>query len=171
MTQKKFASKIGVHVYTVQQYEAGNIPKGDVLQRIHEAFGVNINWLLTGEGEPFPKDEPKESPLNKEGIPHDYDRSQLAISGSATAEADHLPDPFGKAASQLREIYDYGDPGIISAIQANLATFLRTVRREKEVIELKNRLASMEKRIAALEDRLKAPPPVEPDELKRSTAT
>ena len=53
LSQKDFAKKIGVHLTTVQLYESGNIPKGDVLQRIKEKFGVSIDWLLTGEGEPF----------------------------------------------------------------------------------------------------------------------
>jgi hypothetical protein len=39
---------------TWQQYEDGNVPKGDILRRIHEEFGVNLNWLLTGKGEAYP---------------------------------------------------------------------------------------------------------------------
>jgi transcriptional regulator with XRE-family HTH domain len=33
---------------TWQQYEKGNVPKGDILRRIREEFGVDLNWLLTG---------------------------------------------------------------------------------------------------------------------------
>lgn len=53
LSQKDFAEKIGVHITTVQGYESGNLPKGDILQRIHEVFNASIDWLLTGEGAPY----------------------------------------------------------------------------------------------------------------------
>jgi len=59
LTQKKFGNLIGADQSTVQVWEIRNsLPKGDFLQRIHEQFGVNINWLLTGMGEPYVKEGP-----------------------------------------------------------------------------------------------------------------
>lgn len=58
--RKVFASKINTSHKTIERWEskkAENIPQGDVLKRILEAFpekNININWLLTGQGEPFP---------------------------------------------------------------------------------------------------------------------
>lgn len=56
LAQKTFAARIGVHPTTVQNYESGDIPKGDVLLRIHQEFGVDLTWLLTGQGDPYIKE-------------------------------------------------------------------------------------------------------------------
>jgi len=36
LTQNEFADKLGVHLTTVQLWETGNIPKGDILLHIHQ---------------------------------------------------------------------------------------------------------------------------------------
>lgn len=52
MSQDDFAVKLAVHKETIGKYERDKvIPGGDVLSRLHETFGVNINWLLTGKGD------------------------------------------------------------------------------------------------------------------------
>jgi transcriptional regulator with XRE-family HTH domain len=53
LTQRECARRLDIHVSTWQQYEDGNIPKGDILQRIHDEFHVDLNWLLTGQGEAY----------------------------------------------------------------------------------------------------------------------
>ena len=63
LSRPKFGQKIGVSQTAVQNYETQNhIPKGDVLQRIHNEYGVDLNWLLTGEGESYKKGK-------QEGLP------------------------------------------------------------------------------------------------------
>ena len=49
LTQRECARRLGIHTSTWQQYEFGNVPKGDILQKIHKKFHVDLNWLLTGE--------------------------------------------------------------------------------------------------------------------------
>ena len=71
LSQKKFGDLIGADQSTVQVWEIrNNLPKGDFLQRIHEQFGVNINWLLTGEGETYVKKGSKHTPRieDREGL-------------------------------------------------------------------------------------------------------
>jgi len=53
-TQKEMAQLLGVSLRAYQMYEEGktNIPLPK-LRILASQFGVNINWLLTGEGEPF----------------------------------------------------------------------------------------------------------------------
>lgn len=51
LTQARFADRIGVSKMTVQRWEAGTrLPCADDLAKIQQEFGININWLLTGEG-------------------------------------------------------------------------------------------------------------------------
>ena len=50
----EFASKIGVSPRTIQRWELEDaLPKGDELIKISKEYGVNLNWLLTGDGSPY----------------------------------------------------------------------------------------------------------------------
>ena len=50
-TQKEFADRLGITQRAVVNYESlGRIPKGAVLKKICEKFGVSEQWLLTGTG-------------------------------------------------------------------------------------------------------------------------
>ena len=54
LTQQKFADLIGVRQNTVAQYEIGRNNPGDtVITLICREFGVNEEWLRTGEGDMF----------------------------------------------------------------------------------------------------------------------
>lgn len=63
---------------------------------------------------------------------------------------------FGEDVECLREIYNYGDAGIISAIHQNLKTFVRTVNQAKEIQELKAENKNIVKRLDQLEQKLSA---------------
>jgi len=68
VSREDFARKIGADKSTIQRYEnEDNIPKGDILRRIHERFGVDLNWLLTGRGEPYTIKEESGSFLKEPG--------------------------------------------------------------------------------------------------------
>lgn len=54
LTQKGLASACGVSVTSVQNYENGQIPGGEVLLRLSSALNCSMEWLLTGEGQMFP---------------------------------------------------------------------------------------------------------------------
>lgn len=65
ISQKEFSQKIEVPVTTISKYERGETrPSVEILTRLGDIFGVNINWLLTGQGEMFltktEKEEEKE---------------------------------------------------------------------------------------------------------------
>ena len=52
LTQKEFARKIGVSYGAIQNWEVYNqVPNGTALTKIRDVFKIDINWLLTGEGE------------------------------------------------------------------------------------------------------------------------
>jgi len=53
LKQYEFAKKYGCDGQTIIRYKKNNrFPSGEFLQKLSED-GVNINWLLTGEGEMF----------------------------------------------------------------------------------------------------------------------
>lgn len=50
-TREDFASALGVHANTIGNYERGDRqPDTDFLGLLRERVGVDINWLITGEG-------------------------------------------------------------------------------------------------------------------------
>jgi len=49
VTQKEFAERLGVSLGSVQGYEYGKIPKGEVLKSLLD-LGYDVNWLLSGQG-------------------------------------------------------------------------------------------------------------------------
>lgn len=54
ITAKEFAEKCGMSYKILNEYlQNRRSPGGDKLKQIAEAFNVNLNWLLTGEGSPF----------------------------------------------------------------------------------------------------------------------
>lgn len=56
MTNDRFANYLGITKQKVSNYKNGVVkPNFEVLQKLSEK-GVNINWLLTGEGEPYKTD-------------------------------------------------------------------------------------------------------------------
>ncbi len=57
----QFARELGIHRQTLDNYLKGRIPKADFLDKLSKAKNININWLLTGEGEPYLKTRSEET--------------------------------------------------------------------------------------------------------------
>jgi len=56
LTKVEFAGALGINRNTLLQWENNKLfPRFEKLQKIHKTFKVNINWLLSGEGEPYLK--------------------------------------------------------------------------------------------------------------------
>ncbi len=49
LTQQGLGERLGLTKISVARYEAGRIPRLDLLPRIAELAGVNVAWLLHGE--------------------------------------------------------------------------------------------------------------------------
>jgi transcriptional regulator with XRE-family HTH domain len=54
MSQAQFAKELGVTKLSVVRYEAGQLPRVAVLDRIARRAGVSMNWLLHGSDEQSP---------------------------------------------------------------------------------------------------------------------
>jgi phage repressor protein C with HTH and peptisase S24 domain len=53
LSQQALASKVGVSLTTIQNYEGGKFPKGEHAVSLARSLGCTIDWLLTGEGPAF----------------------------------------------------------------------------------------------------------------------
>lgn len=60
LSQKQLSSLLSCSSGYISELEQGKkMPGSDVLISLKRAFGVNIDWLLTGEGEPYPQESPQ----------------------------------------------------------------------------------------------------------------
>ena len=63
LNQSNLATSLEIKRPTLAGYEKGTFPPStDFMVKIRETYGVNIDWLLTGEGGMFLGEKPKESP-------------------------------------------------------------------------------------------------------------
>jgi len=54
LSQDEFAKTLGVRRNTIQVWEADkSSPEAKLYLRFYKRLGVNINWLLSGEGEAY----------------------------------------------------------------------------------------------------------------------
>ncbi|MCG8550169.1 MAG: helix-turn-helix transcriptional regulator [Desulfobacterales bacterium] len=59
LSQLQLAKKIGASKGTIQNYEAGSLPRGEYAIGLAEVFNCSIDWLLTG----------KEKEADKQNLP------------------------------------------------------------------------------------------------------
>ena len=61
LTLKEFGEKILLRPSQACRYESGHQKPGlEILKKIHEAYGVNLNWLISGDGEMLVKNYKKD---------------------------------------------------------------------------------------------------------------
>lgn len=63
-TREAFAGFLGVSTKTLGNYERGdNVPDAEALKAYKVVYGVNVNWLLTGDGEMFDLPPKPQAPI------------------------------------------------------------------------------------------------------------
>lgn len=58
-TQVEFAELLKLKHQYISRYEKGTNPSTEFLKALSDILSVNINWLLTGEGEPYSTAKPE----------------------------------------------------------------------------------------------------------------
>ena len=137
LKQADFGKRLGISQSAVQGYEQGGIPKGDILQRIHKEFGVNINWLLTGDGEPYI-----------------YKVGEGEKNGQVAAPE---PQPYGAAQSPYEMLIAAHDRAT-EALQAALKMLEKALERDVEFTKMGDRMAAIEARLEAIEGKVEQCP-------------
>jgi len=108
LSQMQLAKKIGASKGTIQNYEAGSLPKGEYAIGLADVFNCSIDWLLTG----------REKETDKQSL------SSISIEGQDIIKQFHNPAIGKKINEQLvviqknEKIYQ----GIINSITAAFET-------------------------------------------------
>ncbi len=67
MSQAEFSDKLGIKRNSLSNYERGIREMNyELLMKLKNIFGVNINWLLTGEGKMFIQEKDKKEEKEKD---------------------------------------------------------------------------------------------------------
>lgn len=164
LSREDFGKRIGVSKTTIQNYETKDmVPKGKVIQKIVEEFGVSVEWLLTGAGEPWPsaggdglyvagKREEKVIDGARFRIQHVTPESVIETADQRRGEVrDSGVSSFGKASDSLREIYDKADPVIRIALEANLEAFKLASKMISDYRMMEERVSNLEDKVAELQ--------------------
>jgi len=96
--------------------------------RIHEEFGTDINWLLTGKGE---------SSVSVDNTP--------PISEPRGINYGKIDSSFGTAADALKEIFDSHDPILIDAVRANLSIFRLYAQKDRQIDQQSQEIQKLKK--------------------------
>lgn len=95
-TKKALAEKMGVTPSAFNFYGTRNLPETEKLARLAQATGVNLNWLLLGEGTMFALPQP-ESGLSVPGGQGAGKSAPIKIMDSPGALGSSQPDPEREA--------------------------------------------------------------------------
>jgi hypothetical protein len=136
-----FAKKIGIKAGTFQSYLKGRLPQAEQLLCFRKTFGVNLNWLLTGYGEPI--EHPQAQAV-------DTERAELL--------------------RMVCEILD-SDGGYSVSLAANIRSFHEAVSTSRDLAVMKSEIAEIKKAIRATAGRTReGDPPEKKEELLQKRA-
>lgn len=125
-----FSQLLGLNKGVLNKYEGGiNIPGGAVLATF-SVQGLNINWLLTGEGEMFsgPEGQPVQVPVQQQNSVVLEDKSRLVAALGAVEEglkAVHWEMPPDKKAELVLAAYELLEDSTEARGKAKVIQFIR----------------------------------------------
>jgi transcriptional regulator with XRE-family HTH domain len=149
LKQKDFGATIGVKsLDTISRWERGlGYPSADILAAIHEKYGTNIQWLISGEGpmwtsgEPAKPDERSPPGVRNDGMPP-------AIPGGRDREF-RLSDAITMAVRVLESGTSYA-----TALYLNIQHFDRAIQAEARIQLLEKGIEILGEKIEILEQQV-----------------
>ncbi|MEW6670189.1 MAG: helix-turn-helix domain-containing protein [Thermodesulfobacteriota bacterium] len=143
-----FAKSAGIPTTTMQGYVKGRTPHVDHLIRIRDTYRIDLNWLLTGEGEMVWSDSKDTSIIYKEG-----DDPELI-----------------ELLQMTREVLK-SDTNYASSLSANIRSFHESVQLKRQIRDLDSRVRRIEADKKAAAERIRKDDPTEAtlDIIKRRT--
>jgi transcriptional regulator with XRE-family HTH domain len=127
-----FAKMAGISQGSIFNYVEGRIPSPENLTRICETFGVNMNWLLTGKGDPYmleERDAPASEPRYEYNLPE--------MGADETAQLNAVLD-------LAKQVLTSGNPQAADALEKNIRYFAHAVRVEERLTDMEGKLKNVE---------------------------
>lgn len=154
LTQADLAKKIGVSKTTIQNYEAGNIPKGMYLFKLSRELKCSIDYLIIGEESPYiQEDWIPEIPagMTKAELDEYSKEKKSWLNDKCHKEAISDEDPeVADLLEGARRVLKSGNPVAFDALERNIRYFDHAVATEKRLEAVEGKL---EKLMQVLEHR------------------
>jgi hypothetical protein len=132
-----FAKKAGIPHSTFYGYVDGRLPVSEHLVRIRDTFGVNINWLLTGQGEPYSQEKGEASePAHLYGLPEEQIQG-ADLSGAEQAELEGILD-------LARQVLTSSNRQAADALERNIRYFAHAIKVEGRLSDLEEKVDHLE---------------------------
>lgn len=126
-----FAKKAGVLPATLHNYLKGREPSTSTLSSICKIFNVNLNWLITGCGGKYIKDDLPSTFIDKKAADSDSHPNQ-----EEPVNIDELRE-MTTVVLETNTVYR-------AALAANVRAFYRAVKNEEEKMEMHEQLKRLE---------------------------
>lgn len=158
-TQGDLADEIGVSKTTIQNYEAGNIPKGLYLFKLSRALKCSIDYLMIGEESPYIQEDwviENPSGMNNEKLA-EYNETKKSWLNSKSHD-NGLLDEEPEVAELLegaRRVLKSGNPIAFDALERNIRYFDHAVATEKRLKSMEEKLEHLNSVEAKLEELMK----------------
>jgi len=148
LSREALGSRMSVSPTAIQNWEKGlDRPKYERAKALAEILDINIALLLNDPsfvGGCELHDPTEEYIVNTPLRP-------AAANVPGPKPNDNGIDPVIRAMSDIKDIFDSGDPILIPAIQANLSAFKRALLREQQFVQVMRENKELKERIARLE--------------------
>jgi len=176
-----FADKIGKSVKTLERWESKkghHLPNSTALAKIINQFpdnNVDMNWLLTGKGEPFPGARAQFPEVCGDLIYKDTERvnGALPVSGPTpgyTGKPEDTEIKVSDALTMTARVLESGT-SYATALYLNIVHFDQAIQAEKRITKLEIECDELKERLSALEEKIKEDLKSRKEALKASAAT
>jgi|GEM_PF-779005 hypothetical protein len=133
-----FARMAGIPPSTLFGYVNGRFPTHEHLLRIRDTFNVNINWLVSGEGDPY-------------GSPPEGESAEPAYGYNLP----EMPGGLDDARGVVNELLRMAKKVLLSGNRQAADALERNIRYFNHAVEIEGRLSGLEEKMGSLEERLK----------------
>jgi transcriptional regulator with XRE-family HTH domain len=120
ITQAQFGRRLGIIPLSVARYEAGRVPRADVLERIARFGGVTTSWLLYGERN-------SDSVLQTEPVLSERSQRILEV-----VQPDWTSTPWVRLPARYRKRYE-------ERVKDAVARLKRELQDYRDLLEMKSR--------------------------------
>lgn len=131
-TQDKLAKRIGVSTTSIQNYEAGKLPKSGYVIKLSEVLNCTTDYLLIGKTDAMSNGVQANSGING-GLMFQNNGSVKVIHGMGQRQAEEMAEEKSlKAMRLLTKVMASGNATLINIAMSQLVTLAQAVDEEKK---------------------------------------
>ncbi|KAF5054186.1 helix-turn-helix protein [anaerobic digester metagenome] len=152
-TQKDLAQKIGVTTNSIQNYEKGQVPSGDIVVRLAKEFDCSTDWLLAGEGAGLGQKKTAAWKLTREAASDTFAKTSGIGAPTVSLHNDHEEFDFAEVMAQTIDILK-SKTVYTTAIVSNIKAFHKAITTEQQIENMQGQLNQALASFASFQEQL-----------------